>query len=238
MKLKLATWNMAYWSHRKHWDESWDYFLNEINPDVLLFQEAMPNYSILKKDNTLWDGIDDRRKWGSGIYSDNFKIKASTFNNNFKGAVTCGEIEISSELKLIVISLYGLFETVKGISYAMTNLHRIFSDLTELLEFADTRHRIIIGGDLNASTQIDGKYKTHKVFFDRLREFGLHNCFEDFYNDHVQTHRHNRSKKPWQNDYFFISNKLKPTLKNCVVLDTEEIRKYSDHNPVVIELEI
>lgn len=240
MKIKLATWNMAHWSHQQFNEEAWRYFAEEIDCDVLLFQEANPNFEILKKDSVIWKEIGGTRPWGSGVYSKKFNIKEVPFENSFPGAVVTTEIEIPDGKKLVVISIYGLFEKLIGDIYSIPNLHRIFSDLTGLLENPETKHQIILGGDLNASLQIDEiqQGNSHRVFFERLREFGLHNCFEGFFADFVQTHRHSRSSKPWQNDYFFISNKLKKSLINCEVIVNEEVEKYSDHNPVVMELEI
>ena len=231
---------MAHWSHKSHDDESWEYFTNGVGSDILLFQESVPNYNALKKEHLVWSEIGGTRTWGSGIYSPNFKIRPFVFNNNFSGAVTAAEIEIHDNLKIIVISLYGLMEKISKIGYAIPNLHRIFSDLTEILEFKETKHRVIIGGDLNASLQIDEMQpgNSHQVFFDRLKEFGLANCFDNYFTDFVQTHRHIRSKKPWQNDYFFISKKLEKHLINCSLIDNESVRKYSDHNPVVIQLDV
>jgi len=238
MKLNLATWNMAHWSHKNHDTESWRYFTNEIDSDILLFQEAVPNYKALIKEHLVWSEIGGTRPWGSGIYSPKFKINPFAFNNNFSGAVTAAEIELNENLKIIVISLYGLMEQISKVGYAIPNLHRIFSDLTEILEFKGTKHRVIIGGDFNASLQIDEiqPSNSHQVFFDRLKEFGLVNCFDNYFTDFVQTHRHIRSTKPWQNDYFFISKKLEKHLINCSVIDNETVCKLSDHNPVVIEL--
>jgi len=42
MKVKIATWNMAYWSHKKYFEKAWDYFLNELDVDIFFFQEAKP----------------------------------------------------------------------------------------------------------------------------------------------------------------------------------------------------
>jgi exonuclease III len=240
MHIKLATWNMAHWSHKNHANESWKYFTNNVGSDILLFQESVPNCNVLNKKNLVWSEIGGPRKWGSGIYSQKYTINPFPFTNNFPGAVIAAEIELHDNLNIIVISLYGLMEKISNIGYAIPNLHRIFSDLTEILEFKETKHRVVIGGDLNASLQIDEiqSGNSHRVFFDRLREFGLVNCFDNYFTDFVQTHRHNRSTKPWQNDYFFISKKLETKLVGCNVIDNEFICKYSDHNPVVIELDV
>jgi len=236
--MKFATWNMAYWSHKQYEKEAWKYFTGELGCDILLFQESFPNSEILDKDKLIWNAIGNTRPWGSGVYSPECKIKEYSFRNNFFGAVTAAEIGIRDDFKLIVISLYGLMEKISNVGYAIPNLHRIFSDLTGILESRDTRHRVVIGGDLNASEQIDAQQtgNSHRVFFDRLREFGLVNCFDNHFDNFVQTHRHSRSDKPWQNDYFFISKRLEKHLTNCVVIDSDSVRKYSDHNPVIIEL--
>ncbi len=146
---------MAYWSHKKHSLESWDYFVNKLDCDTLLFQESYPNYDILDKNKLVWNEIGNSRPWGSGVYSKKHKIKELNFNNNFFGAVTASEITISDELDLIVISLYGLFEKISNVIYATPNLHRILSDLTGILQSNKTKNRVIIGGDYNVSIQID-----------------------------------------------------------------------------------
>ena len=210
MDLRLATWNMAYWSHKQHLTEAWSYFVEKIDCDIMLFQESYPNYDILDTNNLVWNEIGDSRPCGSGIYCSKYKIKEYSFKNNFFGSVTAAEIEIKSDFKLIVISLYGLMGKISNVVYAIPNLHRMFSDLTGILESRGTKDRIIIGGDFNASLQIDEQQvgNSHQAFFSRLKEFGLENCFDNYYEDFVQTYRHNRGKKPWQNDYFFISKAL------------------------------
>ena len=131
--MKLATWNMAYWSHKQFETEAWKYFTKEINCDVFLCQESYPNLEILDKDSLVWNEIGESRPWGSGVYCPKYKIKEYSFNNSFFGAVTAAEIEINPEFKIIVISLYGLMEKISNVVYAIPNLHRIFSDLTDIL---------------------------------------------------------------------------------------------------------
>lgn len=229
---------MAYWSHKQYSKEAWSYLINQTNSDILLFQESFPNNQVLEQEKLIWNAIGGSRPWGSGIYSNEFPIREHFIKTSFLGSVVGSEIIINDQMKLIVISLYGLMEKIFNKSYSIPNLHRILSDLTELFESRDTKDRIILGGDFNASLQCDQQQRgnSHKVLFDRLHEFGLVNSFDLFFDDFIQTHRHNKSKKPWQNDYFFISKKLEKNLVNCEVLTDDKIFKYSDHNPVAIEL--
>ena len=242
MGIKLGTWNMAHWSHKSFSKESWEHFVNDLDCDILLFQESYPNFEVLEKDKLVWNEIGNTRPWGSGIYSKKHKIKEFNFKNSFFGAVTGAEIEINENLTVIVISLYCLFEKISNVIYAVPNFHRILSDLTGVLQARNTKNRVIIGGDFNVSIQIDidpsFPDKDNKIVFDRLENFDLVNCFDNFYPDFVQTHRHSKSEKPWQNDYFYISKKLHTKLIDCKVIENDRIFECSDHNPVIIELDI
>ncbi len=63
-KMKIATWNMANWSHKSHFDEAWDFYVNKIGCDILLFQEALPHPEILDINRTVYDQIGGTRLWG------------------------------------------------------------------------------------------------------------------------------------------------------------------------------
>jgi hypothetical protein len=57
MTIKIATWNMAYWSHKTFHTEAWEYFLDNLNCDILLFQESVPDYDKLQPDKLVWNEI-------------------------------------------------------------------------------------------------------------------------------------------------------------------------------------
>jgi len=243
MKVKIATWNMAYWSYKKYFEEAWDYFLDELNADIFFFQEANPSKKIRNdKEHLVWNKIGGNRPWGSGIYSKKHKLNEEIIKTEFKGVFSIANTIIENK-KLTLISLYGLMESngpTKG--YAITNLHRMLSDLTCIFNgHIDGRRNIVLGGDLNASVQLDlmQKNNSHKIFFDRLEDFKLNDCFKLSNKEFpVQTLRHPKSKIKWQNDYFFISKKLSKKFINCEIIDNDKVRKYSDHNPVIVTLEI
>jgi exodeoxyribonuclease-3 len=243
MKIKIVTWNMAYWSHKNLLSEVWDYFLNEIDADFYFFQEARPSKKIRDdKEHLVWNAIGGNRPWGSGIYSRKDKLNEEIIKTEFKGVFSIANTIIEDK-KLTLISLYGLMESngpTKG--YAITNLHKMLSDLTCIFNgHIDGKRSIVLGGDLNASIQWDQMQKnnSHKIFFDRLEDFNLNDCFKLSNKEFsVQTLRHPNSKINWQNDYFFISKKLSKKILNCEIIDNDKNRKYSDHNPVIITLEI
>ncbi len=243
MKIKIANWNMAYWQHKQLHDESWDFFLNRIDADIFLFQEAKPNKVIKhEKDNLVWDEIGGKRDWGSGIYSPKCKLVEEKIETKFNGVFSIANTEIGNK-KLTLISLYGLMTSSgpeKG--YSIPNLHRMLSDLTPLFNGRiDGKRNIIMSGDLNASTQFDKiqNNNSHKILFDRIDDFGLKDVYQLSGNkSHIQTLRYARSETPWQNDYFFISKPISNKFIKYEIIDNEEVRKYSDHNIVTIEVDL
>lgn len=176
------------------------------------------------------------------MWSPKYKLTEEIIETKFRGAFSIAKANIAN-IPLTLISLYGLIERngpTKG--YAITNLHRMLSDLTCIFDGKlKGKRNIILGGDLNASLQIDERQgnNSHKIFFDRLENFGLKDCFKLTDKDFpVQTLRHHSSKVEWQNDYFFISENLADKLVNCDTIDNEKVRSYSDHNPVKIILDL
>ena len=243
MKIKIATWNMAYWQHKRLHDEAWNCFLNETKADIFLFQEGKPNETIRdQKDYLIWNEIGRNRDWGSGIYSPKYRLFEENVETQFKGVFSIGNTYINNE-KITLISLYGLMESGGPTNgYSITNLHRMLSDLTGLFNgHIKGKRKIILGGDLNASKQFDEiqKNNSHKIFFDRIEDFGLNDVYKLSGNkSFVQTLRHVKSKIPWQNDYFFISNSLVKKFTEYEIIDNEEIKKFSDHNILVIQMEL
>lgn len=243
MKIRIATWNMAYWQYKKYFDETWDYYLKEIDTDVIFFQEARPSKRIQNdKGHLVWNEIGGNRPWGSGVYSKKYKLTEEIIKTEFKGAFSIANTNIEDK-KLTFISLYGLMESngpTKG--YSITNLHRMLSDLTCIFNgHLGGKRNIVLGGDLNASVQLDSiqKNDSHKIFFDRLEDFNLNDCFKLSNKKFpVQTLRHQKSKVKWQNDYFFVSKSISKKLISCEVVENDKVRKYSDHNPVVITLDL
>jgi len=238
MRIKIVTWNMAYWSHKNLLEEAWNYFLNDIEADFYFFQEARPSKKIQDdKNHLVWHEIGGNRPWGSGIYSKKYELCEENIKTEFKGAFSIANTKIE-DTKLTLISLYGLMTD----TYSITNLHKMLSDLTYLLNGnINGKRNIILGGDLNASVQLDPMQKnnSHKIFFDRLEDFNLNDCFKLTNKKFpVQTLRHPNSKLKWQDDYFFISKSLSKKLINCEIIDNDKVRKYSDHNPVVITLDL
>jgi len=241
-QLRIATWNMAYGFHRSMLEDAWNCYLDTCDADFYLFQEGRP--SAVHNRHLVWNEIGNSRKWGSGIYSPTHEVFEEVIKSDFKGSLTIGNSNVRG-IDLTLVSMYGLMEDTgptKG--YAIPNLHRMVSDLTGLLNgrLPGRRKRtIILGGDLNASTQLDPRQgnRSHELLFARIADFGLEDAHKlSGHEEHVQTLRHRNSAVPWQNDYLFLSTTMAGGLKGYHVIDTEDIRQFSDHNIVVIDIEL
>lgn len=70
-RMRVVTWNMAYWSHRATHDEAWRWILTELRPDVLLCQEAVVPDWVAADHSVIWSRAYDagRQPWGTGIVS-------------------------------------------------------------------------------------------------------------------------------------------------------------------------
>lgn len=236
MRLEIATWNMGHWQYKGVAQEAWDYLLNAINPDIALVQEARLPDELTSDYSNVWREIGGDRNWGSGILARGLPIVEVAFENTYPGALIVADVTLQNGLALTVSSMYGLIDEW---TYAITTLHRMLSDLTPLLVGKMGKRTFVFGGDLNASVQIDEQQRgrSHHIFFERFEDFGLTNCHFMFHDDHLQTLRHARSKSPWHNDYFLVSDEITDNVAGYEIIDDEGIYHLSDHNPVVIGLE-
>jgi len=238
VEMKIITWNMDYWKRTSEQRQyGFKYLQESITPDIALLQEIIPDKLFDQHYSVFFHDIGNKNKWGSATLTKFEKPKEIFLSNNYPGSngVIVVEIKISGDITLTVINIYGKIDSN---GYASTTMHHILSGLTPILH---SKHRyIILGGDFNVSEQCDEKYNgrdpSHKLIFDRLEDFGLINCTKKFYNKHIQTHVHERSNYEWQNDYLFISKNLEPFISKCDVINNIEMKKCSDHLPVVIEL--
>ena len=205
--------------------------------------------------------------WGSSVVSFGPPIRAiesavSPFRpdsnpllRTYPGCVAIAEVQGADPL--IVVSAYGLIDR----GYAESTVHPILSDLTPLIDERRGR-RMVIGGDLNVTTQWSSTHKSflrgrHKEclardlnLIHRFEALGFTNlvvrgdgplkgcgCHAGSKCRHVQTQRHDRSTFPWQNDYIFVTADICERKPRLEVFDREDAWALGGHCPVVIEFE-
>lgn len=254
--MRVATWNMNHWQRTPgERTEAWA-FLNDLSLDVALVQEALPPPGTRAVYRS--EGIGARRKWGSAVVSfggdlvelarvtSGFAKQEMELLQTFPGSVA---IAHSTEGEgSVFISAYGLLDG----GYAITTMHRVLSDITPLLD-RDLGKRLIIGGDFNCSTQLEGRDRDrHRNLFERFATLGLvdllaatadtrlplDNCpCSDEPCRHVQTHHHPKSALPWHDDYLFATAALAERMRDCQPLAGPDAWRLSDHCPVVAEFD-
>ncbi len=103
MKIKIATWNMNYWEKRKLIKDSWFYFLNNVDADFYLFQESVP-VDLLDKDNLVYNQFEERRDWGTGVYSKKYKLTKEKIMFHKPGSCAVATADIGKAKPLTLIS--------------------------------------------------------------------------------------------------------------------------------------
>ena len=238
MKLKMVTWNMAWWSHKAKINEAWDFLYNDIQADVALITEmGNPVQSHCPFQYFKWQNIGmNRLYWGSGIVS-RYPLSDSYIPPSV-GALMTALLNIEKKTPISLICMYGVEDKASN-SY-VSNLHRYLSDLTPILK--GKKRQIIIGGDWNADLQLDGRngntINANKLFFERLKDFGLQDCLASVKYP-VQTHRHNSNVDfPWQLDHIYATTPIANKVTDARVIDTLHVRELSDHNPIEFMIDV
>ncbi len=226
--------------------------------DIALLQETIPPSGV---GQVVWkeDGIDKNRPWASAVVSfgppieeirrwrGRYHKSEKDLQAKYDGTLATAMVELPHQDPIVVVSMYGMLDD----GYATTTVHQQLNDLYPLLDSSQGK-RIIIGGDLNCSTQFEPPYgRIHGNLFERFEVNGLVNltqatrdqrpplddcpCEEGPECGHVQTHRHPKSDKPWQNDYIFAGQYLAQKVTTCEVVDegSPSPWEFSDHCPVI-----
>ena len=67
-QVRMATWNMAYWSHRGMLDDAWKCYLTAVDADFYLIQEGRPGAVTHRDTHLVWNAIGGSRGSSSCIY--------------------------------------------------------------------------------------------------------------------------------------------------------------------------
>lgn len=263
-QVRVVVWNLNWWQQGRGPDPqpSWRY-LDEQLPavfdwDVALLQECAPPEG---RTNVVFRPVRDAR-WGTAVVTRAAGLREITIeDDSHPGGYVAAEVDLGDRGRVSVVSLYGMHEFAKTVDgelydmrYITTSIHRVLSDLTPLVDHHG-RHRtklpLIMGGDLNTSTQIDPPDRErHRNILERFATMGLTDgwqaapdtepapdCTCPDHPDcrHVRTHTHPRSVRPWQIDYVFANPALR--VVSCRTIVDDETWQRSDHAPVTAVLE-
>lgn len=171
------------------------------------------------------------------------------FENSRPGSWIAGLVEIPGAEPITCVSIYGLMDELSDAS-----VHRSLSDMSAL--FSDERYgdRVVMGGDLNITTQYPQGHRldASMAVLARIRAFGLHDLLAEKWEPSDEKCdctfgmkcRHTRTRidpgdpgKPLQVDYLFASCDLIAHPYTCKTLGRNEWVDCSDHAPIIATFE-
>lgn len=222
--MRIVSWNM-----NKRKSGCWEWLLDQHSPDYVMAQEASP----------LPEGLDAT-------------VRTTTKKSN--RTVFYSKNQSHEKIKMEYDEGMGILVT----RYSETYFINVYANLDfkpvnpSLLGFiakfvSHIRRRygaenIVIAGDFNMDRRMDDNptgsrfaskdtYPTND-FFDAILDMGFADCVRKFYPEPVQTHRHVRSKFPWELDHMFATPILFDRLESLDIPDASEL---SDHNPIIAD---
>jgi hypothetical protein len=247
-------------------DAAWRYLADQIAPDVALVQECVPptgargvwrasgisetrpwGSAVIVQHAPFEELVEAEGVWrGRGLGPTNLL-------KTLPGSVAIARVHLSPETELTVVSVYGIIE------HGYASVLRILADLQPLFDDPRYNDNIVVAGDLNIGTQWHGddiKYLDRDAntlgYFralglvdvvdralpsDRGRLSGCR-CTYEAACRHVRTQRHDRYPDiPYQTDYFFATEQLAERVLTATVWDREDAWAFSDHCPIVVDLE-
>ena len=145
--------------------------------------------------------------------------------------------------RVTCVSLYGFMDELSDAS-----VHRSISDISPIFTDPDYKEYVLVGGDLNASTQWtreDLRCRDRNVL-ERFEAYGLVDCLAMKKREplvgctcdlgdqcrHSWT-RLDATHPKLQVDYLFASRPLARKLDTCEALPPPEWADFSDHSPVI-----
>jgi hypothetical protein len=261
----IAVWNMSHWENaRTHGkvEASWER-LADLGADVALVQEAVVPRSL--SDNSVGRIIGGARPWGSAVVGFTVEVrplasargraatKPTSITDTLPGSLAVATCMHNGQRRTL-ISMYGMIDN----GYADSTVHRQLSDLVPVLDSAEHEGEIILGGDLNITTQWVGNQRRYRdwesVTFARIRIFGLDDCLdisreiEGPWPDcdcldgpecrHIHTQAHRNSSRPWHNTYVYASTELvsEPTTVFSTIHRDEAWLEFGGHFPITVTI--
>ncbi len=258
--LRVVVWNVA--QRQSAWQP-----LASLAPDIALLNEAIvPAGSMGVWNRAGTQGRDlGRRAWSAAVMSDLPLSCITDARPEFRGRRRGVPFECSrpgSWVAALVetpigpvsaISLYGLMDELSDAS-----VHRSLSELSPVLDDPRYNQLVLLGGDLNTSTQWparDARWNARdRSVLERIESLGLVDCLlaerppgrlkgcqclDGEHCLHVRT-RTDRAhpETAYQTDYLFASAALAAMLVRCEALACDERFAMSDHVPIVADFEV
>ena len=259
---RIATWNVQHLFPVASFEKKWQFLEEVINPDIAILTEAkFPQ----KKTPDGWmsqfreEGLGKGRPWGTILASRNVPLsevteapsrlrRPTTIEHHWPGAVQIAEISRGDATWGVVVGMYALLETKNRERHGngIESCDQIFDDLSNLIR---SYRNVIVAGDLNV-LPLDKSHRLKALGLVDVVEAtsasrppldGCFHCGQGSRCGHLWTHRNKSDPdKPQNIDYMFVSKPVTKKIQRVYggVQDFPDAWEYSDHAPVVMELDI
>lgn len=226
--MKVISWNLGFWLHRKYHYNAWDYLREEIRPDFALLQETKTP-KLQNNEHIFFKKI--HNQWGTAIYSREHPIEDVRFETSYPNRYAVAKV-ILGEIDLVLVSIHAPIINNR----VFPHLDRIFDEIEKII----VGKTFIVAGDLNSARLAEEVWPNHGhgPFFERLSDSIFFDCMRKFHEEEQQTYFRKGVSLPWQDDHVFVSHDIAERVISCDVLKNSFTQKYSDHIPIILELEL
>jgi exodeoxyribonuclease III len=232
--MKLVTWNCAMALHKKHEK------LLSLDADIMVIQECSRKF--LKQINraqgwsSAWFGKNPNKGLGVMVRAPWIIREAQPLKPKW-----IARLVIDGPMSLELFPVWACVGTRRAEAY-IGQVHR----LLDILERTRPAHSTIIVGDFNSNSIWDGgrRINDHSAAVGRLRKLGLESAYHGFFKQTQGAEKHptfwftKNKKKVYHLDYIFLSGQLFPKLKHVEVGHHKDWLSFSDHAPVLVDLDL
>jgi exonuclease III len=229
--VRIVSWNV-----NQQGRDTWAFLVGTLDPDIALVQEAILPTDLPDQYQVRWTPAWPDGRWGSAVLS-RFRNLEPDWEDWRRGAVLMAHCSIPS---LGPVSIASVHARVNPLT------HRVIPDLRETFDHLRRRlgDRFILGGDLNTAREAARRWPRngHLEFWRDVETWGLRDCHYLLNGVERQSFWRGvlRNRPPTmdglQDDHVFVDAETIKAVTQCFVLDTPEVRRLSDHGPVVVEL--
>ncbi len=232
--MKLATWNCAMGLKKKL-----PKLLN-LSADVMIIQECsrsdIEQLSQSHEWSSIWFGKNKNK--GLGVLAKTPWVirEAQALRPHW-----AGKLVIDGPASIELFPVWACMSKHPATQY-VEQVHLLLDTIeqTPLSPFA------IVAGDFNSNSRWDSDYGTqsHSAAVERFRKLGMKSAYHEFSGEPQGAERHPtfwfRKNKctVYHIDYAFLSRSLLPKLRNVEVGCCDDWLSFSDHAPVLVELDL
>jgi exonuclease III len=233
--MKFATWNCSGALHKKHQK------LLTLDADLMVIQEcSKPDIEQFRRSegwSSWWVGSNPIKK-GLGVL-----VKAPWVVRKAEALTPkwTGKVVIDGPASIELFPVWAHMSKSPSKEY-IEQVHL----LLDIIEQTPLSPLAIVVGDFNSNSIWDSSYRlnNHTAAVGRFRKLGLESAYHEFFEDSQVAERHptlwfrKNKDNHYHIDYAFLSRPLLSKLRNVVVGPCDDWLSFSDHAPVLVELDL